>query len=41
MVDRVIQPMFGVESTGNSSIFSFAIEQYAENDFKRYYHRKK
>ena len=32
MVDRVIQPMFGVESTGNSSIFSFAIEQYAENE---------
>lgn len=33
MVDRVIQPMFGVQSTGNSSIFSFTIEKYAENEY--------
>ena len=38
MVDRVIQPMFGVESTGNSSIFSFAIEQYAENEWKNIFY---
>lgn len=33
MVDRVIQPLFGVKSTGNSSIFAFAIEGYAEDAY--------
>lgn len=33
LVDRVIQPLFGVKSTGNSSIFSFVIAGYKENEY--------
>ena len=34
IVDRVINPAFGEESTANSSIFSFLIEDIPVNDYK-------